>query len=188
MEAPLVNDANRNPSEASSTSTRHPLELKAGVVNIVIIWQLTWISTKPCDPVISGQHWTRVPSPSLKRSLRSLVKNVGDVDVLTANISPLSLSILTLLVLLLVLILFSSAFSLPGCGRHGLDGVRGQRPHVAHSVQEVCPGGQTNRDLRASRLKTLNIKIKIGEKSIHSGSLSQDPIWIKSLKYLWNST
>ena len=34
---------------------------------------------------------------------------------------------------------------------------------MAHSVQEVCPGGQTNRDLGASRLKTLNIKIKIGE-------------------------
>ena len=166
----------------------HPLELEVGSVNIVMIWQLTWISTKPRDPVIIGQQWTRVPSPSLKRSLRSLVENVGDVDVLTANISPLSLSILTLLLVVLLLLLLFSAFSLPGCGRHGLDGVCGQRPHVAYSVQEVCPGGQTNRDLRASRLKTLNIKIKIGEKSIHSGSLSQDPIWIKSLKYLWNST
>ena len=39
---------------------------------------------------------------------------------------------------------------------------------MADGIQEVIPGGQTNGDLSASRLKTLSI-IKISEKSVHRG-------------------
>ena len=127
--------------------------------------------------MVTGQKRTSVTSPSLKRRLR--LKNVRDVNVFVANISSLSLPIL---VLLLVLLLLSSPFPLPICCCHWLDGVGGERPHVADGVQEVIPGGQTSGDLGASRLKTLNI-IKISEVCTQR-VLTQDPIWIKSLKYL----
>ena len=107
--------------------------------------------------MIIGQHWTRrVPSPSLQRRLRSLVKNVRDVDVFSPHsaLAPSSL-------LVLLLPLLSPAFSLPAGGSHGLYGVGGQRSHVADGVQEVVPCGQANRDLRASSLKTLNSEMKL---------------------------
>ena len=60
-----------------------------------------------------------------------------------------------LVFLLLLLPVF--LFPVPvGVGRgDGLDGVGGQRPHVADGVQEVVPGGQLVRYLRATRLKPL---------------------------------
>ena len=102
--------------------------------------------------MVTGQKRTCVASPSLKRRLR--VKNVRDVDIFDANISSLSLPTL---VLLLVFLLLSSPFPLPVCCRHWLDGVGGERPHVADGIQEIIPGGQTSGDLSASRLKTLSI-------------------------------
>ena len=116
--------------------------------------------------MITGQHWTRcVPSPSLQRCLRSLVKNVRDVDVFSPHSALIPSS------LLLLLLLLSSAFSLLAGGGHRLYGVGGQRSHVADGVQEVVPGGQTNRDLRATRLKTLNIEIK-SVKSLYTAAHS----------------
>ena len=72
-----------------------------------------------------------------------------------------------LVFLLLLLPVF--LFPVPvGVGRgDGLDGVGGQRPHVADGVQEIIPGGQTSGDLSASRLKTLSI-IKIIVKSLYT--------------------
>ena len=60
-----------------------------------------------------------------------------------------------LVFLLLLLPVF--LFPVPvGVGRGDwLDGVGGQRPHVADGVQEVVPGGQLVRDLRTARLKPL---------------------------------
>ena len=106
--------------------------------------------------MIIGQHWTRrVPSPSLQRRLRSLVKNISGVDIFSPH------SALTPFSLLLLLLLLSPAFSLPAGGSHGLYGVGGQGSHVADGVQEVVPCGQANRDLRASSLKTLNSEMKL---------------------------
>ena len=113
--------------------------------------------------MVTGQKRTCVASPSLKGRLR--IKNVRDVDVFVADISSLSLPTL---VLLLALLLLSSSFPFPVCCRHRLDGVGGERPNMADGVQEVIPGGQTNGDLSASRLKTLSF-IKISEKSVHRG-------------------
>ena len=112
--------------------------------------------------MVARQKRTGVTSPSLKRRL--CVKNVRDVDVIVANISSLSLPTL---VLLLVFLLLSPAFPFPVCCRHWLDGVGGERPHMADGIQEIIPGGQTSGDLSASRLKTLSI-IKIIVKSLYT--------------------
>ena len=135
--------------------------------------------------MIRSQQGARVPSPSIKTSLRILVKNLGDVNVLVADISTLSSLTLSPSSLLIFLLFFSSfLFPVPAGGCDGLDGVGGQRPHVTYRVQEVLPCGQANRDLSTTRLKTLNILKLNCEESIHGGSLSQDPIWIRSLQYL----
>ena len=56
---------------------------------------------------------------------------------------------------------------------------------MADGVQEIIPGVQTDGDLSASRLKTLNIIQIIGsEKSV--GALCQDSIWIKYLNIYEN--
>ena len=94
-----------------------------------------------------------------------MVKNVRDVDVFSPHsaLAPSSL--------LLLLLLFSSAFPLPAGGGHGLYGVGGQGSHVADGVKEVFPRGQTNGDLSAARLKTLNIEIKL-VKSLYTAAHS----------------
>ena len=110
---------------------------------------LTWISTEPGGPGLTAQDGDRLTeiSPPPRDTLHLLLPRPDN-------------TILLLLFLLLLPPVLVPPVVGPGLG-DGLDGVGGEGPHVTDGVQEVVPGGQTDRQRSATRLKTLKQNVFI---------------------------
>ena len=111
--------------------------------------RLTWISTEPGGPRLTAQDGDRLTeiSPPPRDRLHLLL------------VRPASTILLLFLLLLLPPVLVPPVVG-PSLG-DGLDGVGGEGPHVTDGVQEVVPGGQTDRQRSSTRLKTLKQNVFI---------------------------
>ena len=96
----------------------------------------------------------RLPPPPLQPGLRRV--DGGDEHILLIIVPVPPLRLLLPLPLGLPVPLPGL---LPGCRGDWLDGVGGERPHVADGVQQVGPGHQLSGDLGAAGLETLPTRI-----------------------------
>lgn len=116
---------------------------------------LTRVPAEPGYPVVRAKQRSRLPPPPLQPGLRRV--DGGDEHIIITLL--LSVPPPRLLLPLPLGLPVPLPGLLPGCRGDWLDGVGGERPHVADGVQQVGPGHQLGGDLRAAGLETLPTRI-----------------------------